>query len=205
MAVSRLSQTTLQNAFQKFNNVWDGVSAVPGMDALGVQSFSTSTGTSAVYFANIPQTYQHLQLRCFTRQGVGSGTGGGELRMYFAGDGGNNYSWHMIEGAGGGTPTSSGSSSTSGARIGLSPGNASPANIYSVTIVDILDYTNTSKNTAMKSFSVYDFNTASPATGVTDFTSSMWYNTAAITYLQVNDVQSAGFAAGSTLALYGIK
>lgn len=35
MAITRLTQSTLQQAFPKYPNAWDGISAVGGMDSLG--------------------------------------------------------------------------------------------------------------------------------------------------------------------------
>ena len=51
MAISRLTLTTLQNAFQKFNTVWDGTGAVGGVDALGVVVV-LSAGTSSITFSS---------------------------------------------------------------------------------------------------------------------------------------------------------
>jgi hypothetical protein len=48
MAVSRLSQTSLQNAFQKYNTVWDGKSAVGGYESLGTVLFSRFSVLSVV-------------------------------------------------------------------------------------------------------------------------------------------------------------
>ena len=64
MAVSRLSQSTIQNAFPKYNSAWDGVSAVGSMEAIGAVTLSATQST--ITFDNIPQTYSHLQIRAFT-------------------------------------------------------------------------------------------------------------------------------------------
>ena len=65
MAVSRLSQQSLQNAFPKGNTVWDGTTATSAFDSLGSVYLTASTGT--ITFSSIPQTYTHIQLRVFSR------------------------------------------------------------------------------------------------------------------------------------------
>ena len=58
MAINRVSQSSIQQAFPKFNTAWDGVSAVGGMDAIGVVVLPPGTsGVTEITFSSIPLRY----------------------------------------------------------------------------------------------------------------------------------------------------
>lgn len=190
MAISRLTQTTLQNAFQKFNTVWDGRSAVGGMDALG--SFIVpSGGVSTLTFSSIPATYTHLQVRAIAK--VGTAT---NMRFKFNSDAGTTtYSYHYLYGDGA-TPTAGGGSGTFGpGYVGHLSSNAQ----FGALTIDVLDYANTNKYKVARSLLGVDAN----GSGNVMLSSSLWLNTAAISTI---DIYAAyNFAEYSSFALYGIK
>ena len=199
MAVSRFSQSSAQNAFQKFNNVWDGKSAVGSMDALA--TITTSAAASAsVTFSSIPQTYSHLQLRC---QIMGTQTLG--VYMQINGDTSTNYSYHWLWADGSATPSSNNSTNQTvcnlfGYTIGAN--TVAPATL----IVDLLDYTDTNKYKTVRSLGGSDKN----GTGEIMLMSSVWRKAGsgvtsdAITSLKI--LTSGGnFAANSVFSLYGTK
>jgi hypothetical protein len=134
MAVSRLSQTSLQNAFQKYNNLWDGRSAVGSMDAIGVVSLNTTA--ASITFSSIPQTYTHLQLRCFWVSSVDLA----DNNLTFNSVGGTSYVSHYIYGDG--SATGAGVlTGPSGAYIGIGKTSSSATTRGSVSVIDILkDY-----------------------------------------------------------------
>jgi len=197
MAVSRLSQTSLQNAFQKYNNVWDGLSAVGSMDALGVVVLSASA--SSIDFLSIPQTYSHLQIR-YLAQSSNSATAADNLAFRFNSDTGANYTRHYLDG--------SGSSATAGSNTGVTQVYATcsqtsatyPSN-FGVGILDILDYTNTNKYTTTRALSGVDFNATG---GAVQLTSGLWLNTAAITSINIRAL-AGNLTQYSSFSLYGIK
>jgi len=197
MAVSRLSQTSLQNAFQKYNNVWDGTSAVGSMDALGVVVLPSGTsGVTDVTFSSIPQTYSHLQLRLFAQTNTSS-TGFSGYDTYFNSDNtATNYWRHYLIGTG--AAVSGGSSNNS--SFGYGNGGNSLSKPYGVTIIDIFDYTNTNKKTTSKAVSVSENN---DTTGYIIYNSLLWNNTAAVTNIRLNSYYA--WTAYSSFALYGIK
>ena len=192
MAISRLTQTTLQNAFQKFNTVWDGRSAVGGMDALG--SFIVpSGGVSTLTFSSIPATYTHLQIRGFAKVGTAA-----NMRFKFNSDAGTTtYSYHYLYGDGA-TPTSgngTGTGSFGPGYVGYISSNAQ----FGAFVIDVLDYTNTSKNKTVRSLLGVDAN----GSGNVMLSSSVWLNTAAVSTLEI--YAAYNFAEYSSFSLYGIK
>ena len=167
-----------------------------------------SGGVSTVTFSSIPQTYTHLQIRAITRSTSsvgGSGVSyGGSGFMTFNGDSGSNYNEHYLYG--------DGSSAGSGAIGTLSymlisdlggPYSGQTANTYSGSIIDILDYTSTTKNKTIRVLNGQDRNGAGRAL----FQSGVWFNSTiqAITSISIVESDSANFAQYSQFALYGIK
>ena len=208
MAVSRLSQSTLQNAFPKYNSAWDGVSAVGSMEA--ISSITLSAARANVEFNNIPQTYTHLQLRrsCQTnRSGVSSET----ILIRFNNDTGSNYKDHYFFGDGAtvysgslsiGTSTAAGATSTTSAT----------GNPFAAAIVDILDYTNTNKYKTVRALSGFDNNSSSAnQQGYASITSGLWFKAGsgvtsdAITSLIMFPEIGTLISANSVFTLYGIK
>lgn len=162
----------------------------------------TASGTSQPKFTNIPQTYTHLQIRAYTRSA--GAVSNSSMGMQFNEDGGANYSfgWHYIYGSGasavsghgGGTgyPTS---------YIVNQPGTSTSSNIFASAVVDIFDYTNTSKNKTFKAIGGYDAN----GSGFVSIGSGLWLSTAAITAITINDSTSPYLpASNARYDLYGI-
>ena len=135
MSVSRLSKTSLQNAFQKYNTLWDGVSAVGSMDAVGVTVLSAAS--SSLSFTNIPQTYAHLQVRGFIKLSASN-----NIIIRLNSDSASNYSYHYL--FGNGSAASSGSGASQTAMIGTY--DPSATSVFCPFIMDVLDYTNTDKH-----------------------------------------------------------
>jgi hypothetical protein len=146
-------------------------------------------------FANIPQVYQHLELRFVTQSSLSATLD--NLALYANNDTSNVYSTHSLYG--------NGSSVTSNAfttqpRIYLpSIVSANLTAQFTVGIIQILDYTNTNKFKTTKTFSGFDAN----GSGITGFSSGSFQSTSAIT--RFSGGTSANIKAGSTFALYGIK
>jgi hypothetical protein len=148
----------------------------------------TST-SSSITFNSIPSTYTHLQIRMKNAQ---SDPYSGST-MYFNGDTGSNYYVHAI--TGNGTAAATGAGATS---YGMYySGNTTS---YGANVIDILDYTSTSKNKTSRSIQGFDLN----GSGILAFVSQLWLNTAAITSVTFTD-RGQPFQAGTSYALYGIK
>lgn len=153
-----------------------------------------SGGQATISFSSIPSTYSHLQLRYLTQDT----SGGYFVRLQFNGDSAtSSYTSHNIDANG--SAVSSGASVTNNAGT-LNPRNTTSGSIFTVGIVDILDYTNTNKYKVTRGLGGSDTNGG----GILDFTSGVWMNTAAITSITASMVVG-NFSQYSHFALYGIK
>lgn len=161
----------------------------PAFELISTQVLSTTTAT--VTFSSIPATYKHLQLRMVVR----NPTGFDSLFARFNSDTGSNYSDHNLNGDGSSVSSVNNINQTY-MRFGVSLGGGSYTNQAGLSVVDILDYTNTSKNTTARASIGY-------GSGV-QLNSGLWRNTAAITTITLLG-QSYSFAAASRFSLYGIR
>jgi hypothetical protein len=155
-------------------------------------------GSSSVTFSSIPSTYTHLQLRFIARQTSASGTQAYYLEVN--GDTGNSYTNHFLYGNGS-TVTAEGYAT--GNFNGFGPmyiTGTADSNIYSVGIIDILDYANTNKNKTIRGLHGHDAN----GSGNIYLTSTGWLSTSAISSLKFFRTSST-IAQYSQIALYGIK
>jgi hypothetical protein len=75
------------------------------------------------------------------------------------------------------------------------------ANIFTVAVIDILDYSNTNKYTTIRTLQGYDSN----GSGNIRFNSGLWMNTAGVTDIKIFPDGAASFVQYSHFALYGIK
>jgi hypothetical protein len=164
-----------------------------------IASSGTMTGsTNTVTFSSIPAGFNHLQIRISSRSTRSSADD--LIYARFNSDSGNNYSWHYLQGDGA-SVTSSGFSPDNTIYVGFNPAASSTANCFGTTVLDILDYANTSKNKTTRSLSGYDLN----GSGKSMLISSAWYSTSAITSIfMANYATGANWAAGSRFDLYGI-
>lgn len=158
-----------------------------------------SGGATTISFSSIPQTYTHIQLRCLNK-GTDSGTvTNGNLLVTFNSDTGANYASHYL--IGNGSSASSGAT-TSGTFIYAGKrGNAATANIFGVSIIDVLDYANTNKFKTVRYISGVDAN----GSGEVILGSGHWRNTNAISSLSIASDTAGGFGQYMSVALYGIK
>ena len=191
MAISRLSDSSIQDAFPKYNSLWDGRSAVGSMDPLG--AITLTAAQSSITFSSIPSTYSHLQIRAFFTTSVTDRS----IRIIFNSDSGGNYSFHGIGGDGALSQINAYASQTYGI-VGSAPNSTTYGGVF---VTDVLDYANTNKFKTSRSFSGADMNAAN---GYIQLWSTNWRSLSAIT--SINLVPSSGnFSQYSSFALYGIK
>ena len=159
-------------------------------DALATVTLSTAT--SSITFAGIPSGYKHLQIRAIGKPTV---AGGQEVYVRYNGDSAaTSYYSHQLYGNG-------------TTAIGASYGTVNQAYItywsgseFGSFVCDILDYSNTNKNTTLRALGGHDLNSS----GYILLRSGLWINTAAVT--SINLFSSSGnFATNSSFALYGVK
>jgi len=146
-----------------------------------------SGGTSTISFSSIPSTYKHLQLRCLIKA-----TGAVNPLVRLNSDSGNNYYWHGLYGTG------SAAGANNGGGYGSDMILAYSDNQWGGVISDILDYTNTNKNTTIRNLGGCDTNGG----GQIALNSGFWNNTAAVNSISITGTT---FQQYSSFALYGIK
>ena len=171
----------------------------PALNATSYESIATtivgSGGAADITFSSIASTYKHLQIRVMTRSTAAISLGG--FRLEFNGDTtSSNYKGHYLYG----DASSVGAGTSSYIGVGLITGASATANVFGISIIDIIDYANTNKNKTVKSLAGSDLN----GSGEIDFFSGLWINTSAITSIRLF-AAAPNFAQNSSFALYGIK
>ena len=180
-------------ASSKSGNLW-----APGKDFDSIATVTPYTTTSTVVFSSIPQTYKHLQIRAIGRTTRTAGGADDNLKITFNSD--TTYSWHYLLGDGATASAGGGTTSTAMLQVGLPGATATTA--FSATVIDLLDYTSTTKNKTVRTLSGYDTNGA----GIVGLSSGLDYATpAAITSITISSWNAANFVANCHWALYGIK
>jgi hypothetical protein len=155
-----------------------------------IQTFTVGSGGQAsITFSSIPSTYKHLQIRASAQ----ISTSGGSCPVEFNSDTNlSNYYQHVLFGSGSSAASSSGNNNTFGFQLDSAQPGAG--------VMDILDYSNTNKNTTVRTLSGNDTNGG----GFITFRSGLWNNTAAITGITIKP-SSGNFNQHSSFALYGIR
>jgi len=152
-------------------------------------------GSSSIAFTSIPSTYKHLQIRVSAL----TAASGKVMVARFNSDTTASYTWHFLNGQG--TTASAGNATGNtyarffGQNIGTNTTNPS------VSIIDILDYTNTNKNKTVRALSGSDNN----GSGEVALESSLWIKTNAISAVTILLTDSSNFSQYSSFALYGVK
>lgn len=176
------------------------------LSAAGVSGFSSDfelittafgTGSSGVItFTSIPQDYKHLQIR-YTAKNSSTAT---QMNITMNGITSGVYIRHSLLGNGTGAATST-ASSTSQTSIQLveSMANSTTANAVNAGVIDILDYTSTTKNKTIRAF----YGMVDNITRV--YISSGLYNqTTAVSSITLT-ASANNFASLSRFSLYGIR
>jgi hypothetical protein len=160
------------------------------------------SGASEINFTNIPSTYKHLQIRVMNyRAGEGN-----SLKVQFNSDTGSNYSRHIIYGGGsGGVITAGNATNATFIELGWTGSTSEVGG--GRAIMDILDYSNTSKYKTCRTFFGYRraINSTSDYMGIS---SGGWRNQNAISSIKIipdNIAEKGGFLQNSQFAIYGIK
>ena len=156
-------------------------------------------GAASIEFTSIPGTYQHLQVRLVARNAAAVNDNSVLISLNGNTTAGN-YASHYLRGSG---SAASAGADTSSRILGrdLIPGAARSASIFGAGIYDILDYTNTSKNTTTRLLGGHDTNGA----GWALLSSGVFMVTDAITSIALTISDATNFVQHSTAALYGIK
>ena len=166
-----------------------------------IASVTATGGETTLSLTSIPQTYTHLQIRTINRFAQDA-TGWTFYGMGFNSNT-TGYAYHALFGNGSVVATEAGATQTSIYIYNSIINSQTPTDARAVGVIDIHDYTSTTKNKTVRYIHGFDVN----ANGYVYLGSGFWNNTAAVTSIQIKDINtgSNGFLAGTTFALYGIK
>lgn len=159
-----------------------------------------SSNATSVTFSNIPQNYEHLQIRLIVRTDRAADTQDA-VNMRFNSDTGSNYSWHYFSGNGSSASAGAGSSASLIFNAAIGTAASATSGMFGVSVIDILDYSNTNKYKTTRSLTGQDINGG----GVCQLFSGNWRNTSAITTITFTPNIGTNMVQYSTFALYGIK
>ena len=196
MAIRRFGNSSITSAGGKSSKFWDQETSLGTFESIATATVDAS-GSSSITFSNIPQNYTHLQLRATARSSQADQSD--QIGVRFNSDSNANYAFHQV-GANGSSVFSTGA----GSQTTLVPiyitGSSSAANVFGSGIIDILDYSSTSKNKTIRAISGYDNNSL----GYSLLRSGLWINTSAISTITCAP-DSGNFVQYSQFALYGIR
>lgn len=163
-----------------------------------IATVTLSATATNVTFAGVPSGYKHLQIRATTRSSESAGVGG--LYLQFNGDTGSNYSWHRVYADGSSAQAGSGTSTT-WMLPGISSTTTNPSNMFSSSIIDVLDYASVSKNKTIRALTGKEEN----GSGYIGLHSGAWFNSSStVTSLTIVPFNGS-WQQYSQFALYGVK
>lgn len=191
MAISRFSTSSVAQGLPKYQKLWDGVSAVATGAYESISSVLVGAGGAAsVSFTSIPQTYKHLQIRAFLK---GASTGRGSITI----NSGSFAINHQLFSDG----TGAGSSPASTFNWPLN--FSATTNIFGPNIIDLLDYTSSSKTRLFRVFNGTEYNTGAGG-GSVFLMSSLDLSTTATNTITLTP-SSGNWSQYTRVSLYGIK
>lgn len=162
------------------------------------ESIASATGSGAsgtITFSSIPGTFTSLQIRF---NAITTADTALYLRLNGVTSAGS-YNQHLLEADGFGA-YASGGSAIGTTRINIGGYNANVGATYPWTgIIDIHDYTSTTRNKTVRCLNGSDRNTS----GLVSLSSGLFINTAAVT--SVSLIADQNFTSSTTVSLYGIK
>ena len=200
MAITKASNSGIKTGVLKYDSMLAGNAAFIPTYFESISTTVVSGSQASVTINSIPQTYTHLQIRsrligtqnnppgtCFVEINSDTNT--------------NNYSNHYL--VGDGSSVSNGYLSPGGSRriifAGHTYAGVQPTYPH-VGIVDVLDYTNTSRYKTFRQF----FGNETNSYGEICLDSGLWMSTSAITSLKFF-LDAGNLTTGTRIALYGIK
>ena len=183
----------------KYENMLAGNLTLSGAYAsIATLSFPSGTSGGNIQFNSIPQTFKHLQLRCFLRT---DGTGTIQPPAFDFINGTQTYSYHYVYGDGT-SVGSGGSGAQSVVPMPYAPATSATASAFGVQIIDILDYANTNKNKTIRNLFGFDLN----GSGQVGMYSGAQIDAATpITQIRLRPYNATNFVQYSHFALYGVN
>ena len=164
----------------------------PAFELIATTFGTGSSGT--IDFTSIPQTYSHLQIRATVK----NSTTNRQNNLRFNDISSSSYARHILYGTGSSVLSDNNTSQTE-IPLPFTMSNSTTSGAFTPLVIDILDYTSTSKNTTLRALS----GTRDSTTSVL-LSSGFLNNTEAVTKITLF-TSSGNYNAASRFSLYGIK
>jgi hypothetical protein len=175
----------------------NSITAVTPMEGAydSLATVTLATAASSITFTGIPTGYKNLQISLSGQETV-SGGGFNNVNFYFNTDNGSgNYAIHSLSGDG---STAFGQTTTSRNTALIYNALSTNTSIFGGAVVDISEYSSTTKNKTFRALAGVDFN----GSGRVGICSGVWMSTAAITSITLT---ASNFTTYTSAALYGVK
>jgi hypothetical protein len=159
-------------------------------------STAFGTGSSGVIdFTSIPQTYKHLQIR-YTAKNSSTAT---QINIRMNGITSGVYTRHSLFGNGSSASSNNSSADQTSILLVESMANSTTADAVNAGVIDIMDYTSTSKNTTIRALYGMRDNLSRVY-----MSSGLYGQTTAVSSITLT-ASANNFASLSRFSLYGIK
>jgi hypothetical protein len=190
MGIVKLSNTGFKSTtYTKYDSFLAGNTAFSPNSYESIATVSVGAGNTqaTLSFTSIPSTYKHLQIRLVSILSANESP-----QIFFNNDTtSTNYNNHVLRGSG----------SSAAANYYNAAYIYELNNSISLGVFDILDYTDTNKNTTVRGLAGYDNN----GSGSIYLQSNLWRNTAAVTRIDLTCSGVKTWNGYTQAALYGIK
>ena len=154
----------------------------------------TSSATSVTFSGlGAYSDYKHLQIRLLARNNLA--TNYGSMKATFNNDSSSSYSWHRTRGTGSAVNSQAGINKAF--MFASIQGAPSAANTFAPMVCDILDFSNSSKNTTVRILNGH--------TNEVTLFSGAYFKTDAITTINFSPDTGNNFVSGCRFSLYGSK
>lgn len=160
-----------------------------------------SGNVASITFAGIPTGYKHLQVRYNAR--TSNAYQFDFINMTFNSDNSSSYRTHLLSGSGASAVSENLGVTSSFYGVGIAPGNTNTANVFGSGIIDILDYSNISKNTTVRTLSGFNNNDANNGRQI-GLGSGLYIKTDAVISISING-NGANLIQNSRFTLYGVR
>ena len=198
MGIRSLSSASISTGVKR-SKFWDQIASIPytgpAWDSIAT---ATPSGVNTFDFTSIPSTYKFLRIVSTHKTNVGTTVD--NIQMTFNDDTANNYSFTYSYAQ---NTSIGGNNTTAGSCFYMralgSGGNSN--GFYATAVVDIYDYSNTSKWTTVHSHGGAVGNSNENEVW---FMNSTWANTSVVNKITIG-YGAGSFVSGSEFHLYGIK
>ena len=190
---------------QLLNNVVALFDSGAGGGGGSFESIATATGTGSsntITFSSIPSTYVALQIR-YIAKNTYNDTGSDWIQLTTNGLS-SGYAYHYIYGNGSVVSANGGASQSVIYQGNMTEGATGINNMMGAGIIDIADYSSSTKNKTIRTFSGFDTNTSGSAQGYVYLWSGLTTSTSAITSISLS-TPWGNFSTNTQFALYGTK